>query len=183
MVPIYQDAVLARTYAKTLRAQFVQVRRWAWGASDVAYVLQMGWRRRNHIPKLDLFFKTARLIEGHVSWATASLILLLAAFAPLYLAPQASDNLVAQELPRIASYIQRLAMVGLFVSIYLSIRLLPPKPPRYKTRHRLYMILQWIYLPVTTIIYSSFAALNSQTRLLFGRYLGKFDVTEKAVKK
>lgn len=183
LVPIYQDAVLASTYTKTLKAQFVQVRRWAWGASDIAYVLQMGWRKKNHVPKLDLFFKTTRLIEGHVSWATASLLLLLAAFVPLYLAPQAEMSLVANQLPIIASRIQTLAMAGLFVSVYYSIRLLPPKPPRYKTRHRIYMLLQWVYLPVTTIVYSGFAALYSQTRLLFGRYLGKFDVTEKAVKK
>jgi hypothetical protein len=44
------------------------------------------------------------------------------------------------------------------------------------------MVLQWIYLPVTSIAYSSFAAINSQTRLMFGWYLGTFDVTEKAVK-
>lgn len=183
MVPIYQDAVLSRTYVKTLREQFIQVRRWAWGASDIAYVLQMGWRRKNNVPKLDLFFKTTRLIEGHVAWATASLILLLGAFAPLYLNSQASQSLIANQLPIIASRIQTLAMAGLFLGIYLSIRLLPPKPPRYKTRHRIYMVLQWIYLPITTIIYSSFAAINSQTRLLFGRYLGKFDATEKVVKK
>ena len=45
------------------------------------------------------------------------------------------------------------------------------------------MVLQWVLLPLTTICYSSFAALTSQTRLMFGRYLGKFDVTEKAVVK
>lgn len=183
MVPIYQDAVLSHTYVKTLRAQFIQVRRWAWGASDIAYVLNTGWRKKNKVPKIDLLFKTGRLVEGHVSWATASLILLLAAFAPLYLAPQASESIVANQLPIIASRIQTLAMVGLFVSIYLSIRLLPPKPPKYKTRHRIYMLLQWVYVPITAIVYSSMAALNSQTRLMFGKYLGKFDVTEKVVKK
>ena len=183
LVPIYQDAVLASSYVKTLKAQFIQVRRWAWGASDIAYVLQTGWRKDNKVPKWDLFFKTTRLIEGHVSWATASLILLLGAFVPLYLAPQASMSLIANQLPIIASRIQTFAMIGLFVSIYFSIRLLPPKPPRYKMRHRVYMILQWVYLPVTTIVYSGLAALVAQTRLLFGRYLGKFDVTEKAVKK
>ena len=35
---------------------------------------------------------------------------------------------------------------------------------------------------MTTIVYSAFAALYSQTRLMFGWYMGKFDVTEKAVK-
>lgn len=44
------------------------------------------------------------------------------------------------------------------------------------------MVLQWGLLPITTIIYSSFAALYSQTRLMLGWYMDKFDVTEKAVK-
>jgi hypothetical protein len=43
------------------------------------------------------------------------------------------------------------------------------------------MVLQWGLLPLTTIGYNSFSALYSQTRLMFGRYLGKFDVTDKAV--
>lgn len=183
MIPVYLDAVFAGNYRKTIKAQFLQIRRWAWGASDIAYVLQTGWRRKNNIPKFDLLAKTCRLIESHNSWATAPLILLLGAFVPLYIAPQARLDLVANQLPLVASRIQTIAMLGLFVSIYLSIRLLPPKPPRYKTRHRFYMIIQWVYLPITTIAFNSFAALNAQTRLMLGRYVGKFDITVKEVKK
>jgi hypothetical protein len=43
------------------------------------------------------------------------------------------------------------------------------------------MVLQWAYLPLTTLVFNSFAALYSQTRLLFGRYISTFDVTDKAV--
>jgi hypothetical protein len=43
------------------------------------------------------------------------------------------------------------------------------------------MILQWVYLPVTTIVYSSLSAFYSQTRLMLGLYYDKFDVTDKAV--
>jgi len=43
------------------------------------------------------------------------------------------------------------------------------------------MVLQWVYLPLTGIVYSSFASLYSQTRLMLGKYLDAFDVTEKAV--
>jgi hypothetical protein len=43
------------------------------------------------------------------------------------------------------------------------------------------MVIQWIYLPVTTILYNALAGLYSQTRLMFGNYIDKFDVTEKAV--
>jgi hypothetical protein len=183
MVPVYLDAVLASTYIKTIKAQFKQVRRWAWGASDIAYVLQKGWRDKNRVPKVNLFFKTMRLFDSHISWATAPLLLLLAAFVPLYIAPQSRLSIVANQLPIMASRIQTVAMIGLFVSVYMSIRLLPPKPIRYKARHRIYMVIQWVYMPFTTIIFNSFAALNSQTRLIFGWYLGKFDITEKAVKK
>lgn len=182
LVPVYLDAVLASTLRKTIKAQFVQIRRWAWGASDIAYVLQRGWREKNNIPKLDLFFKTVRLTDNHVSWATSPLLLLLAAFVPLYFAPHSRLSIVANQLPMLASRIQTLALIGITVSIYLSIRMLPPKPARYKEHRRLYMIIQWIWLPITTLTFNSFAALNAQTRLMFGWYVGKFDITEKAVK-
>jgi hypothetical protein len=183
LLPIYIDAVLASTLRKTIKAQFNQIKRWAWGATDIAFMLQKGWREKNSIPKVDLFFKTIRLIDNHVSWATAPLLLLLAAFVPLYVAPQSRLNIVANQLPLIASRVQTLALVGISVSIYLSIRLLPPKPARYKNRRKLYMIIQWVWLPFTTLIFNGLAALYSQTRLMFGWYLGKFDITEKAVKK
>lgn len=183
LLPIYQDAVLSNTLFKTLRGQFIQMRRWAWGCSDIAYVLELGWRRKNKVPKVDLFFKTTRLIDSHVTWATAPLLILLAAFVPLYLSPKSDLSIVANQLPIIASRIQTLAMVGLCVSLFVSIKLLPPKPARYKKHKHIFMVLQWIYLPITTIIYSGLSALNAQTRLMFGWYLGKFDLTEKAIKK
>jgi hypothetical protein len=43
------------------------------------------------------------------------------------------------------------------------------------------MVIQWILLPVTSIVYNAAAGLNSQTRLMFGRYIDKFDVTDKTV--
>jgi hypothetical protein len=35
-------------------------------------------------------------------------------------------------------------------------------------------------MPVTAIVYSTASAFNAQTHLLLGKYLDKFDVTEKA---
>ncbi len=177
-LPIYQDAVLSKTLVKTLRAQFIQLRRWAWGASDIAYVLETGFFKNNRVSKLDLTFKSLRLIEGHVSWATAPLILAFSAFVPLLFNPQ---DYAANQLPIIASNIQRIALAGIFVTLFLSLKLLPPKPARYKHHRSVFMVLQWVLLPVTTILYNSLSAINSQTRLMFGRYLGKFDLTEKAV--
>lgn len=177
-VPIYQDAVLSNTLRKTLKAQFVQLRRWAWGASDVAYVAEKGFFTPNHVPRFDLVAKFGRLLEGHVTWAVAPLILAFSAFIPALFNPK---DFAANQLPLIASRIQTLALVGIFVTLFLSLKLLPPKPLRYKRRRTVWMVLQWVMLPVTTIVYNSFAALYSQTRLMFGRYMDQFDVTDKAV--
>ncbi|HSH18133.1 MAG TPA: hypothetical protein VK978_02005 [Candidatus Saccharimonadales bacterium] len=178
-VPIYQDAVLADGYLKTFRAQFIQLRRWTWGASDIAYVITKGWLSKNKVPRWDLLTKTARLIEGHVTWAVGPIISLTAGFIPALIN---ADSYTANELPIIVSRIQTIALIGLSASLFVCFKTLPPKPARYKRHRTLFMILQWVYLPVTTIVFNSFAALNSQTRLMFGKYLDKFDVTEKAVK-
>jgi glycosyltransferase involved in cell wall biosynthesis len=178
-IPIYQDAVLSSTYKKTLKAQFVQLRRWAWGASDIAYVASKGFRRDSKVPRADMIMKFARLVEGHVSWATAALLILVAPLAPIVLSPQ---SFVANQLPHLASTLQNIALTGVFISLFLSLKSLPPKPERYKRHRTIWMILQWFLLPVTTICYNAFAAMNSQTRLMFKRYLGKFDVTEKGVR-
>jgi cellulose synthase/poly-beta-1,6-N-acetylglucosamine synthase-like glycosyltransferase len=177
-VPIYQDAVLAETYIKTLRAQFVQLRRWTWGVSDVAYVAEKGFFTKNNIPRVDLWFKFGRLLEGHINWAVGPIILAFAAFIPVMFNP---DNYAANELPIVVSQIQRIALLGALASIYICFKTLPPKPARYKHHRTLFMLLQWVYMPVTSLLYSSAAALNSQTRLMFGKYLDKFDVTVKAV--
>ena len=178
-LPIYQDAVLTETYKRTLKAQFVQLTRWAWGASDVSYYVKYAFFTKNSIPFHDRFFKFLRIIEGYFSWATAPLILAFGALIPWVFHQK---DFVANQLPQIASRIQTVAMLGILVTLYLSFKILPPKPLRYKRHRTVLMVLQWGLLPVTTIFYSSFAALYSQTRLMFGRYMTRFALTEKAVK-
>jgi hypothetical protein len=177
-VPIYQDAVLTEKYVKTLKAQFVQLRRWTYGASDIAYVVDKGYFKKNKVPRADLLAKLFRLLEGHVTWATGPLLVLLAGFVPALIHPQ---SFAANELPLIVSRIQTVALIGAVVILFFALKTLPPKPARYRRHRSLFMVLQWVYLPVTTIIYNSFAAIYSQTRLMFGWYMDKFDVTEKAV--
>lgn len=177
-LPIYQDAVLSSTYRKTVKAQFVQLRRWAWGASDIAYVAETGYFKKNKVPKIDLTMKFLRLLEGHISWATAPLLLAFAAFVPLLVNP---ETYVTNQLPYIARNIQTVALMGILITLFLSLKTLPPKPERYKRRRTFFIVVQWVFLPFTTIVFNSLSALYSQTRLIFGRYLGKFDVTDKAV--
>lgn len=177
-IPISQDAVLSDTYPKTIKAQFLQIRRWTYGASDVAYVAHMGFFRKNTISKFDLYAKTWRLLEGHVTWAVGPLLVLFGGFIPVLFHPR---SYAALELPVMVSRVQTVALLIALITVFLSLKTLPPKPPRYKNHRRVFMVLQWALLPLTSIMFNSFAALYSQTRLMLGRYMSKFDVTEKAV--
>ena len=177
-VPIYQDAVLADGYLRTLKAQFIQLRRWTYGVSDVAYIADKGFFHKNKAPKLDVLAKLLRTLEGHVTWATGTLLVYFAAFVPSLIDPQ---SYAANIVPLIVSRVQRIGIAGLLISLYVCLVTLPPRPARYKRHRSILMVTQWIFLPVTSILYGSLAAFNSQTRLMFKRYLSKFDVTEKAV--
>src|SRR6266702_741399 len=177
-VPIYQDAVLADSYIKTLKAQFLQLRRWTWGASDISYIVHEGYFKSNKVPKLDLLTKLLRTVEGHVTWAVGPILVLVGGFIPALFHPQ---SYAANELPLLVSHIQTVALIAGLATIFVCLKTLPPRPERYKRHRTIFMILQWGYLPITTIAFNCFAALYSQTRLMLGRYIDKFDVTEKAV--
>lgn len=181
-VPIYQDAIEGRTYRQAFKAQFIQLRRWAWGVSDFAYAVREAVKNKR-APFGDKFLQIGRLLEGHVSWATAPLVLAYYAWLPLLLNPAFKDQVLAHQLPVIASRVLTFASVGIVATIWVSLLLLPPRPAHHKKTRRVSMLLQWVLLPITTVAFGAFAALNAQTRLMFGKYLAEFDVTEKGIRK
>ncbi len=177
-VPVYQDAVLDDTYVSTLKGQYVQLRRWAWGASDFPYAVISAIRDRR-IPWREKALHLTRFLEGHVTWATAPILITFVGWLPLLLSPSFRETLFGQTLAPTASAILTLALVGIIVTIFISILLLPPKPSGYREHHRLLHIAQWVLMPLTTILFSSLPAIESQTRLIFGRSLD-FRVTPKS---
>ena len=183
-IPIYQDAVIDETLWKTIKAQFVQVRRWYYGASDIAYVGSKLFvpRERRIIPFWHLFPKFWRLLDGHITLAILAPIVAFGGWVPTIMNLSAR-TMVAYHLPSIVSVVETFASVGLIVSILVSFRMLPKRPEKYRKGKNISMILQWVLMPITSILYQSLAAFYAQTRLMLGKYMEKFDVTKKVVKK
>ena len=170
-VPIYQDAVLSDTYARTLKAQFVQLRRWAYGASDIPYVATRIFSRHRNVPLGGGLARLLRLVDGHITLACIPILVAFGGWVPLLLNTQAARDIAAHQLPEVVSSIQRVAMVGLIITVFLTFKMLPPRPARYKRHRNLWMLLQWALMPVTSITYSAMSAFNAQTHLLLGKYL------------
>jgi hypothetical protein len=179
-VPIYQDVVMADTLKKTLVTQFKQLRRWGYGVSDIPYVAVRIFSKDRNVPFWEGFARFVRLVDGHATLATIAILVTFGGWVPLIINPEASRNIAAHALPVVVSYIQQVAMVGLFITILLMLKMLPPRPARYKRHRTIWMVLQWILMPVTSVCYSAAASLNAQTHLMLGKYLDKFEVTDKA---
>ena len=180
-IPIYQDAVIDESFFKTIKAQFIQVRRWYYGASDVAYVGSRLFSKERNMSFWLLFPKFVRLLDGHVTLAILAPIVAFGGWVPMIM-NLSSHNMVAYNLPNIVSLVETFASVGLLVSILISFKILPKRPAKYRKSKNIFMILQWILMPVTSILYQSLAAFYSQTRLMLGKYMEKFDTTKKVVK-
>ena len=123
-----------------------------------------------------------RLLDSHVTCAYMAPIVAFGGWVPMIM-NMYSREMAAFNLPNIVSIVQTVALIGVIVTVWTSFKLLPKRPEKYKKKRTLGMVTQWFLMPVIALFYTSFAAFYSQTRLLLGRYMEKFDVTKKVVKK
>jgi hypothetical protein len=178
-LPVSMDAVVARTYGKSLVALYKQQRRWAWGVEHFPYMVPRMWRDRVMPRRVKMRFILNHM-EGMYTWATAPVLIFLLGYLPLWVS-RSSPSVLITSTPATLEWIMRGAMLGVFVSAGLSLFLLPRRPRDRKPVSSLMMLLQWVLLPVTFFVFSALPAIDAQTRLLLGRYLG-FHVTEKSRK-
>ncbi len=177
-IPIYGDAVRARGYTRSLVVQYGQIRRWAWGVTDIPYVIQNAIRHRE-IPLRSRVWRVVNLFAEHVNWAIAPFVIIFGSNLPLLLNPRFAETTLGQNLPIYASSMLTLALLSLLVLVVVEERLVPPRPRTYGPLMRALSYLQWLAIPFIGIFLSNLPALDAQTRLLTGRYL-EYRVTEKA---
>jgi len=172
-VPVSMDTVIQqKSFWDGLVSLYKQQRRWGWGVENFPYLVWNFGLKRKMIPWWKRFKYTWFTAEGMYSWATAPILLFILGRLPLYLAHgSVKASVIAQNAPFVLEWLMNVGMIGIIVSAILSLKLIPPRPrtaPRYKY---LIMILQWVLLPVTLIIFGSIPATDAQTRLMLG---GKF---------
>lgn len=177
-LPISLDAVLAETYWKTLVNQYKQKRRWAYGIENFPVTMRAIWPDKLIALRTKLRV-TFEMLEGHYSWATTSFILTFLGWLPLLLGGSAfRESVLAHNLPFVTKTLMTLGMLGLLISIPMSLLSLPPRPKRYHWSRNFLMLFQWILMPLVAFL-SALPAIDSQTRILLGKYFGEFWVTEK----
>jgi len=170
--PVSMDANVASGTLETFKNVYKQQKRWAYGVENVPYFL-FGFIKNKLIPFKKKLYYGFIVAEGNHSWATNAVILFLLGWLPVVVGgPEFNQTVLSFNLPYFTRTIMTLAMLGIISSAVLSIVLLPPRPPQFGRFKYFLMAIQWILFPVTTILLGAIPALDAQTRLMIGRYVG-----------
>jgi len=176
--PVSMDANLAPTFLKTSINVYKQQRRWGWGVENVPYLFFGFWKNKK-ISNRKKWHWTWVQLEGFWSWATNAILIFLLGWLPLYLGGDSFNiTVLSYNLPRVTRFLMTIAMIGLVGSAIYSTLLLPKRPKGQGIIKYLGMIIQWILIPFTILVFGALPGLEAQTRLLLGKYMG-FWVTPK----
>lgn len=177
-LPVSMDTVTGDNYWESLKALYKQQRRWAWGVEHFPYLIS-NLLTDKLTPLRKRLLYLWRAWEGMFTWATAPILIFILGRLPLYVMnEQAKQEVISQAAPFTLEWIMALSMVGILASAVVSLLLLPPRPRKRRRFTWLIMFLQWALLPFTFVLFGSFPAVDAQTRLMIGKYLG-FNVTAK----
>ncbi|MFA5076539.1 MAG: glycosyltransferase family 2 protein [Patescibacteria group bacterium] len=171
-VPVSMNTVGGHSWWQGVKSLYKQQRRWAWGVEHMPYMMWHFRQKRKLIPFRKRVHYIWNLGEGMYSWATVPILIFILGRLPLWLA-KGSDKatVITQNAPFVLEILMMIAMFGILVSAILSLALLPARPHKIAKHKILVMLLQWILLPVTLVVFGSIPATEAQTRLMLG---GKF---------
>jgi hypothetical protein len=174
-LPVMSDAAEGAGYISTLRSQFEQEKRWAWGVADIPYVLQGlvsstlpgRWRR---------LYRALRYIEEHLTWPIAPFLITFGGSAPGVFNPEFARTWLGHLLPNLSSYLLTASLASMGVMVMVDCKLKPglAARPLLKLRY----LAEWALVPAVGIALSALPGLVAHTRLLLGRYL-EYKVTGK----
>jgi len=176
-LPLYADAMESTTTWKTLKGQYNQVKRWAWGVSDSSWVIY------NYLttPNLNFWDKTTRVatfVQGHFLWPVHWFVITIGLSLPVIINPAFGRTTLGYLTPKISSAILTIALVFLVVLLILDYIYKPKRPKDYPLWRALLTPLEFILMPVATFFFTTLPGLDAHTRLMLGKYM-EYKVTEK----
>jgi hypothetical protein len=175
-VSVSADAAEADGFWKTYTNTYEQVKRWAWGASDDAYIIKR-YIFDDEAPFWDKTIRVFKVIEDHFMWPVNWFIITVAANLPPLLNPTFSRTVMGKTLPQVSSAILTLSLISLLVIIVIDFKA-RPKVEGLSIWRRIFSPFEFILLPVVGFFFSALPGLDAHTRLMVGRYL-EYRVTEK----
>ena len=176
-LPVWADAAEGAGWWPTLIAHYRQARRWAWGVSDVPYVLWHGVRA-SRVPWWLRVLRVGHYVKEHLLWPSHWFIL----FGGLKLVPIAApEYALTREFEQLSAASAAAFSVCLFclpIIILIDWEARARYAPHAAPPEAWPWLLYWLVVPLVGFIASVLPAVEAHLRLLLGRRL-EYQVTEK----
>lgn len=176
-LPIYADAAEAKGLWQTFINQYEQLKRWAWGVSDDAYIIRQ-FVLSDSIPFWSKTIRVLKTVEDHFLWPVNWFAVTIAAFFPPLLNPEFSRTILGKTLPQVTSTLLTLSLISMVVIFLIDALNRPPKPGGRNLFSFILQPLEFLLLPILGFFFSALPGIDAHTRLLLGKYI-EYRVTEK----
>jgi len=176
-LPLYADAAESKTFWGTMRNQYEQIKRWAWGVSDDSYIIHK-WLT---VPDMPFWEKTIRsfyVVKDHVLWPVSWFAITVGANIPPLLNKDFNRTIIGKTLPQVSSGILTLSLVALLAMIFVDWQQKPKAPEGTKLWRKIISPFEFALLPLVGFFFTALPGLDAHTRLMLGRYM-EYRVTEK----
>lgn len=176
-LPLYTNAAESTSFLKTLRVQYEQQKRWAWGTSDDPWIIKNYLTTKN-VPFIDKTLRLLFLIQSHFLWPVNWFIITIGLTLPSVINPAFSRTALGYTVPKISSFVLTLALGFLIVMLILDSIYKPKRPKDFPLWRAILMPLEFVLMPVAGFLFSALPGLDAHTRLMLGKYI-EYRVTEK----
>ena len=176
-LPLYADAVEATTFWKTIKNQYSQIQRWAWGVSDTPWIIYFYLT----VPGVPFWDKTLRLLHvlwSHFLWPVNWFIITVGLTLPTLINPAFGRTALGHTVPRISSFILTIALVFLVVMLVIERFYKPERPKDFPAWRAILMPIEFVLMPVAGFLFTALPGIDAHTRLMLGKYI-EYKVTEK----
>jgi hypothetical protein len=176
-LPIFADAVEADGLWNTFVNQYEQLKRWAWGVSDDAYIIR-AYILADKIPFWDKTLRISKVIEDHFLWPVNWFAITVSAILPPLLNETFSRTVLGKTLPQVTSLLLTLSLISMVVIFLIDAVNRPPRPNKSNPLSYILQPFEFLLLPVIGFFFSALPGIDAHTRLMLGKYI-EYKVTEK----
>lgn len=179
--PIYMPLIVSAPQStsswKTLKAQYEQYKRWAWGASDDPWIIKNYFL----IPGVPFWDKTMRLIHvmwSHFMWPVNWFMITIGLTLPSLLNPRFARTALGYTVPKLSSAVLTIALIFLVVMLVFDYMYKPQKPKDFPLWRAILMPLEFVLMPIAGFFFTALPGIDAHTRLMLGKYI-EYRVSEK----
>ena len=176
-LPLHVDAALSTSFFKTIKNQYEQYKRWAWGVSDDPWIIK-NYFLTPGIPFINKTMRVAWALWSHFTWPISWFIITIGLTVPTLINPAFARTTLGYTVPRLSSFILTIALVFLVIMLVFDKIYKPSRPKGFPLWRAVIMPLEFVLMPVAGFIFTALPGLDAHTRLMLGKYI-QYKVTEK----